>query len=53
MTKEESFAAVDEVMDTILEVDGIEDLGIMSSENTMLFLSGLSSGRYGSKSLAQ
>ncbi|MBR1798126.1 MAG: efflux RND transporter permease subunit [Clostridiales bacterium] len=48
MTREESYAAVDEVMDMILEVDGIEDLGIMDSGSTSsFFAAGVSSGSYG------
>ena len=48
MTREESYAKVDEIMDTILEVDGIEDLGIMDEGSSSSFLSaGLSSDSYG------
>ncbi|MBP5181102.1 MAG: efflux RND transporter permease subunit [Clostridiales bacterium] len=48
MTREESYAAVDEVMDMILQVDGIEDLGIMDSGSTSSFFAmGVSSDSYG------
>ncbi len=48
MTREESYAAVDEVMNMILSVDGVEDLGIMDSESTSSFFAGgMSSGEYG------
>ena len=49
MTREESYAKVDEVMDMILSVDGIEDLGIMDSGSSSSFLmADMSSGSYGS-----
>lgn len=49
MTREESYAKVDEVMDMILSVDGIEDLGIMDSGSSSSFLmANTSSGSYGS-----
>ncbi|MBR3532417.1 MAG: efflux RND transporter permease subunit [Clostridiales bacterium] len=48
MTREESYAKVDEVMDMILSVDGVEDLGIMDSGSSSSFLmSGMSSDSYG------
>lgn len=48
MTREESYAAVDEAMDLILAVDGVEDLGIMDSGSSSSFLSaGMSSDSYG------
>ena len=48
MTREESYAKVDEVMDMILSVDGVEDLGIMDSGSSSSFLSmGMSSDEYG------
>ena len=48
MTREESYAAVDEVMDMILGVEGIEDLGIMDSGSTSnFFAAGVSSDEYG------
>ena len=49
MTREESYAAVDEVMNEILEVDGVVDLGIMDSSSSSSFLmAGTSSDEYGS-----
>ena len=48
MTREESYAAVDEAMDMILSVDGIEDLGIMDSASTSsFFAAGGTSDEYG------
>lgn len=48
MTREESYAAVDEVMDTILAVDGVEDLGIMDSGSSSSFFgAGGNSDSYG------
>ena len=48
MTREESYAAVDEVMNDILQVEGIEDLGIMDSGSTSgFFAAGVSSDSYG------
>lgn len=48
MTREESYAAVDEVMNEILEVDGVVDLGIMDSSSSSSFLmAGMSSDEYG------
>ena len=49
MTREESYAKVDEVMDLILSVDGVDSLGIMDSGSSSSFLmSGMSSDSYGS-----
>ena len=48
MTRQESYHAVDEVMDMILSVDGVENLGIMDSGSASSFLSsGMSSDEYG------
>ena len=48
MTREESYAKVDEIMDMILSVDGVEDLGIMDAGSSSSFLmSGMSSDSYG------
>ena len=48
MTREESYAAVDEVMDKILTVDGVEDLGIMDSGSSSSFFgAGGNSDSYG------
>ena len=48
MTREESYLKVDEVMDDILSVKGIEDIGIMDSGSTSSFLmAGSSSDSYG------
>ena len=47
MTREESYAAVDEAMYQILSVEGIEDLGIMDSGSSDFLGMGTSSGVYG------
>lgn len=48
LTREESYAAVDEVMDSILSVDGVEELGIMDSGSTTSFLvAGVDNDSYG------
>ncbi|MCR5048871.1 MAG: efflux RND transporter permease subunit [Saccharofermentans sp.] len=49
MTREESYAAVDDVMNMILSVDGVEDIGIMDSGSASSFFgAGGSSDEYGS-----
>lgn len=49
MTREESYATVDDVMNRILAVDGVIDLGIMDAGSASSFLmSGVSSDSYGS-----
>ncbi len=51
MTREESYAAVDDVMNRILSVDGVENMGIMDSGSASSFLgAGTSSDEYGSYS---
>ena len=48
MTREESYLKVDEIMDDILSVKGIEDIGVMDSGSTSSFLmAGTSDGSYG------
>ncbi|MBR6483974.1 MAG: efflux RND transporter permease subunit, partial [Clostridiales bacterium] len=48
MTREESYLKVDEIMDDILSVQGINDIGIMDSGSTTSFLmAGLSDDSYG------
>ena len=48
MTRGESYAAVDEVMNQILTVEGIEDLGIMDAGSSNSFMGmGTSSDEYG------
>ncbi|MCQ2532562.1 MAG: efflux RND transporter permease subunit [Saccharofermentans sp.] len=50
LTREESYAMVDAVMMDLLEIDGIEELGIMDSGSTASFIGGGfgGSGGYGS-----
>ena len=49
MTREESYAAIDDCLLRILEVDGIEYIGAMDSESTSaFFMAGTGDGSYGS-----
>ncbi len=50
ITREESYAMADEVVDLILSVDGVEEVGVMDGSATAGLLSGLSTGgnAYGS-----
>ena len=51
MTRQESYQAVDDVVDMLLTVEGIEDIGILDSGSTgSLFTGGSSSDSYGSYS---
>ncbi len=49
MTREESYAAVDDVIDKVLSVEGVNDIGTMDSGSTSSFLGvSTSSDEYGS-----
>ena len=50
MSREESFAAVDELMEKIMEIDGVQDVGFLDSGSGTAFLTSAvsSSGSYGS-----
>lgn len=52
MTREESYRMADDIIDRILSVDGVEEVGVMDSGSTLGMLGGLSlsSGGYGSYS---
>jgi len=44
MTKEESYAMADEVMQVLLQVDGVDEIGVMDSGSTSGMLGGMSMG---------
>lgn len=49
MTREESYQAVDDVVDMLLTVEGVNDIGILDAgSSSSLLSSGMSSGSYGS-----
>lgn len=44
ITREESYAMADEVMDRILSVNGVAEVGVMDSSSTLNMLGGISAG---------